>query len=69
MVEDHFWKTPFLTQFGPIFGPRTAHFQGILAFSIGQNACSRAQNGLNRLVRALRMVEDHFWKNVFLTHF
>ena len=30
MVQDHFWKNAFLTHFCPIFGPKTAHFQGIL---------------------------------------
>ena len=38
MVQDHFCKNAFLTHFGPIFGPKTAQFQGILGFSIAQNA-------------------------------
>ena len=43
-------KNAFLTHFGPIFGLDTAHFQGILGFSMGQNTSPRAQNGLKTLV-------------------
>ena len=32
MVRDHFWKNGFLTNFSPIFAPKTAPFQGILGF-------------------------------------
>ena len=28
-VQHHWWKNVFLTHFSPIFGPKTAHFQGI----------------------------------------
>ena len=44
MVQDHFCKNAFLTHFGPIFGPKTAHFQGILGFSMAQNAPPRPKN-------------------------
>ena len=37
---------PFLTH----FWSQTAHFQGILGFSMGQNASPRAQIGLQTLV-------------------
>ena len=37
---------PFLTHFGPKLAP----FQGILGFSMGQNASPRAQNGLKTSV-------------------
>ena len=50
MVEDEFRKTAFLTQFGSTFGPKTAHFQGILGFFMGQNASIGAQSGLSTLV-------------------
>ena len=30
--QDHFWKNVFLTNFSPIFAPKTAPFQGILGF-------------------------------------
>ena len=40
----------FLTHFGLIFGPKTAHFQGILGFSMAQNASPRTQNRLKTLV-------------------
>ena len=39
--------------FAPLFthfGPTTAHCQGILAFSMGRNGSTRAQNGLKTLV-------------------
>ena len=58
-----------LTHFSPIFGPKRAHFQGTLGFSIGQNTSPRAQNGLKKIVWGSQTVQDHFWKNVFLTHF
>ena len=35
---------------GPIFGPKAAHLQGILAFSMGQNAPAQTQNGVKTLV-------------------
>ena len=41
MVRDHFWKNVFLTHFGLIFCPKTAYFQGILGFSMRQNAPPR----------------------------
>ena len=50
MVEDHFWKNTFLTHFSPIVGPKTAHFKGILGFSMAQDVPPRAQNGLKTLV-------------------
>ena len=43
MVQDHFWKNTFLTHFRPIFGPKLAPFQGILGYSMAQNAPPRAQ--------------------------
>ena len=50
MVQDHFWKSAFLTHFLPIFGPKTAYFQGILGVSMGLNVSPRAQNGLKTFV-------------------
>ena len=50
MVQDHFSKNAFLTHFSRIVGPETAHFQGIVGFSMAQNAPPRAQNGLKPLV-------------------
>ena len=38
MIHDPFWRNTFLTGFRPIFGPETAHFQGILGFLEGQQA-------------------------------
>ena len=35
----------------------------------GLNWVKRAQNGLISLVCAPPMVQDHFWKKAFLTHF
>ena len=58
-----------LTHFQPIFGPTTAQFQAILAFSKAQNVSPRAQNGLKTLVGAIGMVQDQFWEIAFLTHF
>ena len=46
----NFGKMPFLTLFSPIFGPKTGPFQGILRFSICQNASTPGQNGLKTLV-------------------
>ena len=46
MVRHYFRKNAFLTHFLPIFGPKTAHFQGMLGFSMSQNPSPRAQNGL-----------------------
>ena len=43
-------KYAFLTRFSPIFAPETTHFQGILGFSMAQNASPWAQNGLKTLV-------------------
>ena len=67
--QGHFWKNTFLTHCSLIFAPKTAHFQGILGFSMGQNPSQWAPNGLKTRVCAPPMVQDHFWKNVFLTHF
>ena len=50
MVHDHFWTNTFLTPLSPIFAPKTAPFQGILRFSMGQNPSQWAQNGLKTLV-------------------
>ena len=36
--------------FWPIFGPKKAHFEGILGFWIRRNASTRAQNGSKTLV-------------------
>ena len=48
-VQGHFWKNAFLTHFCPCFCPKTAHFQGILAFSMAQKRATtgskRAKNG------------------------
>ena len=45
-----FLENAFLTHFGPIFGLETAHYQGILGFSVALNAPPRAQNGLKTCV-------------------
>ena len=37
MGQDHFRKNTFLTHFRPIWVPKTAHFQGISGFYVGQN--------------------------------
>ena len=58
--KDEVWKNAFLTHFLPIFGPKTAHFQGILGFSEDQNGPPQAQNSPKTLVLASHMVEDHF---------
>ena len=49
MIQEQFRKNTFLTQFRLIFYPTTAHFECILALSIGPNAPRRAQNGLETL--------------------
>ena len=43
-------------RFSPIFGPKTAHFQGYVGFSEDQNGPPQAQNGPKTLVLALHMV-------------
>ena len=66
MVQDHFWKNAFLTHFCPIVGPKTAHFQGILGFSMAQNAPPRAQNGLKKpLFEHPKWSRYNFGKNDF----
>ena len=73
MVVDQFLKNVFLTHFSPIFGPETAHFQGILGFFKGpkrvttgskraKNACLSIPNRLGQLLR--KCIFD-----LFLTHF
>ena len=42
MVRDHFWKHAFLTHLRTIFGPKMAHFQGILGFYMCPNVSPRA---------------------------
>ena len=73
MVQHQFWKNAVLTHVGPISGPKASHFQGILGFSMAQNASPQAQNGLKTIVSASQMVQHHFWKHKkfsrFLTHF
>ena len=56
MVEHHFWKNAFLTNFRPIFGLEMAHFQGILGIFMAQNAPPRAQHGLKTRVGASQVV-------------
>ena len=51
-----FGNKAFLTHFRPIFGPKAAHFQGILGFSEDRNGPPQAQNGPKTLVLALHMV-------------
>ena len=65
MVYHHFWKNVFLTHFSPIFGLETAHFQGILGFSMAQNAPPRAQNGLKNLFEHPKWPRNNFEKNNF----
>ena len=55
----------FFTHFCSQNGPFSRHF-GIFQ---GQNLSQWAQNGLKTLVGASEMVQNHFWKNAFLTHF
>ena len=43
-------KNPFWTHFSPIFGPKTAPFQGILGFAMAQSVSPRAHNSLKTLV-------------------
>ena len=50
----------FLTHFRLIFGPKTAHFQGILGFFEDQNVPPQALHGPKTLVLASHMVQDHF---------
>ena len=64
MVKDEVWKNVFLTHFSPIFGPKTAHFQGILGFSEDQNGPPQAQNSPKTLVLASHMVLGSFLKKV-----
>ena len=73
MVQVHFCKNAFWTHFRPMFGPTTAHFQGILGFSMGQNASARAQNGLKTTCLSIpnglgSLVEKAVF-DPFLTHF
>ena len=56
---------PFFTHFCSQNGPFSRNF----GISMGQNSSKWAQNGLKTLVPASHMVEDHFWKNAFFTHF
>ena len=56
MVYDEVWKNVFLTHFLPIFGPKTAHFQGILGFLEDPNGPPQAQNSPKTLVLASHMV-------------
>ena len=46
MVQDHIWKNTFLTNFSPIFAPKTAPFQGMLVFPWPLNASPWAPIGL-----------------------
>ena len=73
MVQDPFWKNAFWTHFGPIFGPKTAHFQGILEFSMGQNASPRALNGPKKTCLSIpngsRSLLEKQVFDPFLTHF
>ena len=55
-----FWKTTFLTHFGPIFCRKTPHFQGILGFWGSQDGQPRAQNVPKTHVLAFHVAEDHF---------
>ena len=64
-----FWKNAFLTLFSPIFGPKIAHFRGILGFLKGQNRATtsskRAKNTCFGIPRGL----GSFLKNKsFLPH-
>ena len=67
MVQDHFWKNAFLTHFRPIFGLETAHFQGILGFSMAQNAPPRAQNRLKTRVEHPKWSRNDFEKILFFS--
>ena len=62
-------SVPRGTQNFTCFCPIVAHFQGILGFSMGQNARSWAQNGLKTLFQASQMAHDHFQKIAFFTQF
>ena len=50
------WSRMSFAKISPIFGPKTAHFQGILGFSEDQNGPPQAQNGPKTLVLAAHMV-------------
>ena len=70
IIQKYLWENTFLIHFSLFFGPKTTHFQGILSLYSGQNGLQWAQKEeLISLVYALQMVQDHFWKNTFLTHF
>ena len=47
------------THFSRIFAPKTAHFQGVLGFYMGPKCVTMGS----------QMVQYHFWKEAFLTHF
>ena len=67
IVQDHFWKNTFLSPFRPIFGVEMAHFQGILVFSLAQNAPPRAQNGQKYVFEHPRWSRNKFEKNHFFS--
>ena len=74
MVQDHFWKNAFWTHFSPIFGPKTAHFQGILGFSMAQNAWGKTRHhglktGLNHFFEHPEWSRISFGKMRFSTIF
>ena len=56
---------PFFTHCCSQNGP----FSRNIGIFMGQNPSKWAQKGLETLVRASQMVQDHIWKNAFLTHF
>ena len=58
MVQHHFRKNACLTHFAPIFCSKTAHFKGILGFSMGENALV-AHKGLKTRALASQVVQDH----------
>ena len=76
MVQGHLCKNALLTHFSPIFGPKMAHFQGILGFSIGQecvttgskwakNTCLSIPNGAPSLLKncVFHTFLIHFWSS------
>ena len=65
MVQHHFWKIAFLAHFGPIFGLETAHFQGILGFSMAQKASPRLKTALKHLFEHPKWSRNKFGKNEF----
>ena len=65
MVKDHFWKSAFLTHFGPFFRAKMAHFQGILAIAMAQIASRRVHNGLKTVFWASQVVEESIWRKFF----